>query len=236
MPSQGPRPPDLARVVEKQMRNWELARAQRPAPEERPPVDEVEHFVTISRMVGAGGHSLATALGERLDWPVFDKEILQAMAGDDQLRGRLYEALDERDVGWIENSLRWLVEGGLHKGHYFHRLGQTILAIARQGHAIFLGRGADLILPRDRGLRVELVAPPEHCARAYAERHGLSEALARAEIERIQRERTEFVREYFGEAAKRPARHDLVLNTATFPVPDAVELVCCALQRRGIIS
>jgi cytidylate kinase len=227
--------PDVARLVEKQLRNWELWRAQRLARAAGPP-PEVEHFVTISRMVGAGGHAVATALGERLGWPVFDRELLSAMAGDDQVRRRVYEELDERDIGWIEDTLRWLLQHGYHKEHYFHRLSATILALARQGRAIFLGRGADLILPRRRGLRVHLVAPPEVCAQELARRQNISEALARAEVERIQQERNAFLRGHFGKAADSPTRHDLVINTGVFTTADAVEIICTALRLRGIIG
>ena len=226
---------EVAKLVERQMRNWELSRAQRPEPEES---DEpaVEEFVAISRMVGAGGHQVALALGEELGWPVFDREILQMMAGDDHVRRRLYEDLDERDLGWIEDSLRWLVEGRFRKDDYFHRLSETILAIARQGRSVFLGRGADLVLPPDRGLRVHLISPHDQCTRNLARRLGISETEARAEVERIQHERTDFLQSHFGRASVALTRHDLILNTGRFKVAEAVSLICHALRERGVIK
>ncbi|MCP5110323.1 MAG: cytidylate kinase-like family protein, partial [bacterium] len=67
---------DTSRLVERQMRNWELARAQRVEVPAVPGAKEVEHYVAISRTVGSGGSEVAVLLGERLGWPVFDKEIL----------------------------------------------------------------------------------------------------------------------------------------------------------------
>ena len=227
---------DLAKIVEKQMRNWELSRSQRHEPKPTESAREVEDFVTISRMVGAGGRQTAMQLGERLDWPVFDREILQTMAGDDQVRTRLYEWLDERDLGWIEDTLRWLLEGEFRKDDYFRRLSETVLAIARQGRAIFLGRGADLLLPRERGLRVHLVASREVCVHRLAQRNKISDALASAEVDRIQRERTDFVRGQFGTTAAEITRHDLMLNTERFTTPEVVELICHSLRVRGVIT
>ena len=226
---------DIARLVERQMRNWELSRAQRPEPEEdaEPPVQE---FVAISRMVGAGGHAVAIALGEQLGWPVFDRELLQVMAGDDRVRSRLYEDLDERDLGWIEDSLRWLVEGTSRKDDYFRRLSETILAIARQGRSVFLGRGADLVLPPGCGLRVYLIASHDHCARSVAGRMGISEVRAHGEVERIQQQRTDFLLRHFGKASVAQARHDMILNTGRFTVAEAVSLICHALRERGVIK
>ena len=134
----------MARAVERQMRHWELARAQSPAP--KPDEKSAAPFVTISRLVGAGGFEIATQLAERLEWPIFDREILQTMADDDRVRTRLYEQMDERDMSWLDGAVRWLIRGELNKDDYFRRLTETVLTIARQGPAVFLGRGVDLIL------------------------------------------------------------------------------------------
>lgn len=224
---------DLARLVEKRLRTWRAA--PRPPAPRGAPRPEVYDFVTISRMVGTNGYGLAAALGKRLGWPVFDREILHVMARDDRLRERLYEELDERDVGWIENMLRWLLEEGIHKERYFHRLSETILALARQGPAIFLGRGADLILPRERGLRISLVAPLEFRVRNIAVREGLSEPAARKYVTRVQAQRDKFLRVHFGPRVENPARHDLVINMAAIPASTAVELISMTLRLQGVV-
>lgn len=225
---------DIAKLVEKQMRNWELSRAQRPE-QHRDAGPQVADFVTISRMVGAGGHRIATELAARTQWPLFDREILHVMSGDDTLRNKVYAELDERDRNWIEETFRWVVQGEFRKDDYFHRLTETVLAIARQGHAIFLGRGADLMLPRERGLRVQLNASPEDCATNLALREGLDETKARAEVDRIQHERTEFVRRYFGKRATDALRHDLIINTSQFTPPQSADLIVSAMRVRGLI-
>ena len=225
---------DIAKVVEKQMRNWELARAQRVPPQPDTPRPAVREFVTISRTLASGGSEVATLLGEHLHWPVFDREILHAMAGDDRVRARLYERMDERDQSWLDDAARWLIKGELRRDDYFCRLTETMLALARQGPGIFLGRGADVILPRDHGLRVRITAPLDQRARAYGLQNNLPEHMARAEVERVDRERTEFRRRHFGPSANDPERHDLALNLERFTPPDAVELIVTALRVRGL--
>jgi cytidylate kinase len=222
----------LARAVEKQMRNWELAKAQRrTVPEPRRP--EVEDFIAVSRQVGAGGRSISELLGERLGWPVFDKEILQAMAGDDTIRREIYASMDERDIGWYEETLRSLIQREFVKNDYFHRLTQTVLSIARQGHGVFLGRGIDLILPRRVGFRVRLVAPKEACVKNYAERHQIPLEQAEADVPRIEAEREEFIRRHFQVEADEPTRWDLVVNTGKFAFAQATDLILDARQRTG---
>ncbi|MBP7747225.1 MAG: cytidylate kinase-like family protein [Phycisphaerae bacterium] len=225
---------DIAKIVERQMRNWELAHGQRiPAPDAG--AHAVQHFVAISRTLGSGGSQVAALLGERLHWPVFDRQILQAMAGDDQMRTRLYEHLDERDTSWIEDTLRWLIAGDLRKDDYFYRLTEAVLALARRGHGIFLGRGADLILPREYGLRVRITAGLDQRTARFALQSNIPEHMARAEIERVDRERADFRRRHFGADANDDTRHDLVLNMDRFTPPQAVEMILAALRLRCAI-
>lgn len=231
---------ELDRLVEAQMRNWELlARAQRATGEQGPPPEtskQVQDFVSISRAVGSGGYQLASLLGEKLGWPVFDKQILQAMAGDDQVRARLYETTDERDEGWLESIMRWLIQGEFRREDYFHRLGETVLALARQSHVVFLGRGTDLILPQDCGLRVRIVAPDEHRLKTFAERRQMDRKATAHEIERLTHERADFIRRYFGRDTNDLLRFDLILNSGRIPLPAAVDLIVYALRQRGIIE
>ncbi len=222
--------PILADLVERQLRNWELARAQRLAvPEEARP--EVEDFVCISRMVGVDAGPVAAALGERLGWPVFDKELLEVMAGDDRSRRIIYAEMDERDLTWWEAVIRPLIEGQFRRDDYFHRLCDTVLALARQAPAVFVGRGADRILPAGRGLRVRLTASLEARLAAVAVRLGGDRERARAEIARIEEERRHFFLHRFDIAPDDPARHDLSLNLDRWTPGEAVALILAARAR-----
>ncbi len=223
--------PTAAKLIEKQVRNWELARAQRGTRVAKRD-QEVEDFVAISRMVGSGGTDVAKALGATLGWPVFDKEILQAMAGDDDIRRQLYGAMDERDLSWFEETLRGLLTSESKPNDYFTRLTQAILSIARNGHAVFLGRAANLILPATAGLRVRIVASPERRLRRFAERNDLTLEEARTQMTAIERDRTRFIANHFGVDSADPTRHDLVLNLDRWSVAAAVDVIQAARTRR----
>ena len=234
IPSGGPSSQDISRIVERQMRNWELARAQQYHPTTPQPADHVSDFITVSRMVGAGGTDIACAIGERLGWPVFDREILQVMAGDDAVRAKLYERMSAADMSWVEETLRWLLQGETERKDYFRRLSETVLALARQGPAVFLGRGADLLLPRGQGLRLRIVASVEHCGRNYALRYSLTPALGMAEVERIQSQRREYISRHYHTQPTDPGRFDLVLNAERLGVSGTVELALTAARIRGL--
>ena len=206
------------------MRNWELARSQSYAEDERRSAG-VQSFICVSRMVGVGHEAVTRPLGERLGWPVLDRELLESMAGDDRLRQRIYRTMDQRDLGWWESAVRAVMDGEFVRDDYFHRLCETLLSLARQGSCVFVGRGADLVLPPDQGLRIRLVASRE------ARVSWLAAALA--EIERIERQRAAFIQGHFGVAADDPLRHDLVFNLERVTPEQAVELILAARRVLG---
>jgi len=219
----------IAKAVERQVRNWELARAQRlevPAPKRA----EVEDFIAVSRDVGAGGNEITALLSERLHWPVFDKEILDAMAGDDLLRRQVYDAMDERDMGWFEEAVRSLMHSEFVRNDYFHKLTQTVLSLARQGHGIYLGRGCDLILPRHMGFRVRLIAPLERRIERFSATHGLSAEAARSEIERREADRDHFISQRFHHDPGTWTRFDLIINVARFSPLQTVDVILDARE------
>ena len=223
------RDPSVDMLVERQMRNWELARRQRLSTPE-PVRPEVENFICVSRMVGIDDR-VANALGERLGWPVFDKQILETMAGDDKRRLLVYGQMDQRDLSWWEETVGPLLKGrSFARNDYFHRLCRTLLSLARQGSGVFVGRGADRVLPRDRGLRVRLVAPLEQRLGWLAESRGLDREAARALIEETERERSRFLRNHFQVEADDPLRHDLTLNLERIGPQQAVELILRARE------
>lgn len=194
----------------------------------------VADFVSVSRVYGSGGSDVAARLGERLGWPVFDKQILQEMAGRDDVRQRLYRSMDERDLNWFQEMIGALWQSGLARDDYFHRLTETVLTLARQGRGIFLGRAADLILPRECGLRVRIEASHDTCVKRLAEREALSPAEARRRFDQVERDRSAFIRSHFNVNPYDPTRYDLVVNMERFSVEQAVELIVGAMRLRGI--
>jgi len=222
----------LSRAVEKQMRNWELTRSQQleePEPETK---SEVAEFLCLSRMAGIDSRKLTAALAERLGWPVFGRELLEMMAGDDHRRRQIYASMDERDLGWLEEVLDAVVSREFERNDYFRRLCETVLSLARQGNAIFVGRGADLILPKARGLRVRLMASLESRLGHFTREQDLGHDEAAKALEKIENGREDFLRRHFRVRADDPERFDLAINLDRFTVDRAVELILEAQKLR----
>ncbi|HVP11588.1 MAG TPA: cytidylate kinase-like family protein [Phycisphaerae bacterium] len=224
---------ELSHVVERQMRNWEIARRQK-VEALLPPETGLKDFLAISRAVGLPGLRIASKLGERLGWPVFVRQVLEVMAGNDDYLRQLYAVMDERDVSWLENIALSMGLGKVGKEDYFHRLTRTVLSIARTGNAVFLGHAADLILPRNAGFRVALAAPREYCLKCYAEQKHLQPAQAEREVRSIEKARAAFIRRHFRISANDPCRCDLVVNMERFNENQVVEMILSAARIHGL--
>jgi CMP/dCMP kinase len=232
MPRRGPVHPETLRMVERQLRSWEIGRAQqfnRPVAEVGPVLD----FVTISNNVGAGGADIAETLSGRLGWPVFDKNILQIMAGDDEQRVQRYMSLDERTMGWLESMVRFLLDHSFTRNDYFSRLTLAVHWLSRQERCIFLGRFCDLILPNDRGIRIKVMAPASRCTENFAAHANISIEEARYEVQRIERERADFLAVHFRDSPTDYDRFDLLVNSERFTTDQCVEFIVHAMELRG---
>jgi cytidylate kinase len=189
--------------------------------------------IAISRQAGAGGTTLARALGERLGWPVFDRELLQQIAEQTGLRVRLLEDMDEKRTGWLREFVETFFSmTPAAETVYLRHLIETLGSLAARGNCIIVGRGAPQVLPLDRTLRMRVVANREDCLASVQKQKNLSAAEAARWIDQVDRERRRFVMEHFQHDPHDPIHQDLMLNTSRFTIPECVDIVVAAVRCR----
>ncbi|MFC1783161.1 AAA family ATPase [Planctomycetota bacterium] len=183
--------PEIERIIERQMRQWEIGQSEqakqqhaRLADDEGQKID----FITLSRELGSGGEQIAQILSDQLDWHIYDKEILDYMAEDMHVHKSVLESVDEKTIGWIED---WLgpvfTDKSVGQLSYYHHLAKVLLVISQHGRAIIIGRAAGLLLPRENGLSVRVMAPPELRCKRYASENELNAAEAKSVMEKSDR-------------------------------------------------
>jgi cytidylate kinase len=145
--------------------------------------------------------------------------------------------VDETRSCWlVEVFGKWIDQRIVTSSEYIHRLGKVLLMTARHEHAVFVGRGAQFLLPRERGLMVQIVAPFEMRLKRVMERENMSAAAARRFLKHRDRERRKFVKEHFGRDANDPRLCDLVINLEHLSTEAAVHLIVDACRRRFQIT
>jgi cytidylate kinase len=175
-------------------------------------------WITVSRKMGTHGSEIAKRVASELGYRFYDTEAINQMAQELGVLGSVRE-IDEKVPSIFQRvfSPRSMV--------YLERLYSVIYELAKQGDAVFLGRGSHLLL-RDFpcALHVRVTASPEVRIRTLLERGFPRDSAARA-LKRTDDERSAFVRFAFGVDWEDPARFDLVLNMDKLTVALAVSTV-----------
>lgn len=225
----------IHQIIDRQIRRWESeAQRRRESAEVYPsrPVS-IRPWITISRCFGSGGGEVAQRLSARLNYEIFDREIVDTLIRETAFRAAILESLDERDRSSLEIWIEGLLRGRLvDKEDYLRSLARVVGVIAMHGHAILVGRGANFILDSDRGIHVRIVAPLEQRVETIARIRSVSLDDARRLVQQVDEERAAFIRRHFHREIEDPLAYDLVVNSARLGVDTTVELIERGLREK----
>jgi cytidylate kinase len=214
----------VTRIIEDQIHRYQVAHSERK--EEKPGIS----VVTLSREPGSGGRIVASRLAEKLGIDIFHQEVIHEMAESAHVSEQLLETLDEKGLSVLEDWISSLVNKRyLWPDRYMQHLMKVIGTIGRHGRAVIVGRGANFILPPEKRFSVRIVAPQAWRINNIAKEFGLSPEDAKRRVMRTESDRRAFIRKYFNADIADPTNYDLVINTATLNVDDAVKMISSAL-------
>jgi cytidylate kinase len=225
-------------VAERQMRNWALdlqTRQQLAEEQAQTNVPQWIHpYVAISREAGVDATELAGAIANECGWKVLDRELLDYLAEHDNLSRLALEFVDERTVSWFHEMFgKWLEQQLVSQAEYVSRLGRLVLLAAQHESSIFVGRGVQFMLPRDRGLAVRIIAPLKQRVQCLMRRKQTTEREAKQLMAEIDDNRAQFVQRYFHRDIADPHLYDLVVNLEHIPRSAAVELIASEAKRHA---
>jgi hypothetical protein len=227
----------LEHLIERQVTLWEMNK-RLSAADLASARDEVSRlaegpWITVSTQLGSQGRELARRLGLRLGWQVFDKEILQAICRETHTKEKILSRLDGHAVSALEDYLaQLLVPDDPGQPAYVIELMRVIWAVARQGQAILVGRGANWLIDPRYGLRVRGIAPFEQRVDHVAHARGVPASEARKLVKEDDSDRARFIRQVYRKDIDDALGYDLVLNLGTVDMETAVEAVMIALPRK----
>src|SRR4051794_40529564 len=191
------------------------------------PVVPVARFrnICISREAGAGGGTLARMVGRRLDWKVYDHELLEAIAHGMEVATDEVRGIDELAPSLVQD---WILplreEYYAPQEAYLDHLAKLVEAIGRAGESIVVGRGANYLLPREETLSVRIIAPLKARAARLSERMGVSVRTARRAARGLDRRRLHFDRTMHRADSAAPHNYDLVLDSNSLGLSIAGEI------------
>jgi cytidylate kinase len=225
----------IAEAAERYMRQLSLSeeikqRAQPGQPETS--IQAVGPYIAISREAGAGGYEIGRRIGAKLGWDVLGRDILDEMSERYHLPRNLLEFVDEKSANWWHEMLGTLLDQKIVTQEAFvWHLGKIILLAATKGRVIFVGRGAQFFLPRDRGVSVRIVAPEKERIQYLMDTKGLSRTEAQNYAASTEKHRHDFIQRYFHRDVADAHLYDLVINTEHVGLDGAVEMILSLYHR-----
>jgi cytidylate kinase len=187
-------------------------------------------FITISRQLGSYGTLIAEDLATQLGWHMYDREIVDHIARDQNVRQSLVEELDERAQDLLHDTVRrflTMVEGNSF-GAEEYRMGllKTMAYFGAKGNAILVGRGANFALHEEKyGLHIRIVASPDVRLERVSRMFHVSLQEARRRVQEADRDRASFVRTYYRQDIGDGRFYDLVFNTDSLSIEAVVNSI-----------
>jgi cytidylate kinase len=220
-------------LIDRQLtRRQLLERARGPKPVAAGLAPSPLQVITISREAGSGGRPLAERLAARLQFELVDRQILDLLAQNTGARERLIASLDEHARSAIDMWVEGILTGRyIDRREYAHELCRSVTALAEHGHAVIIGRAANVILGPRGGLHVRVTAPREFRVKALMEHLALSAHEADLRIKKLDDERRQFYTEILHADVDNPTDYHLTINTGRVPLDTAEELVLIAWNR-----
>jgi len=176
------------------------------------------HFITFSRKMGTNGTEIAKQVATKLGYKFFDTEAIDNSA---------------REMGFLK-SVKEINEKSpsLFQRLFSHRptidldrLNSVIYELAKEGNAVFLGRGSHILLKAfNCALHVRVTASIEKRAQNLMEKGFHREAALKA-IEQTDHERGSFIKFAFGVDWENPGLYDVILNMNKLSVQLAIDTV-----------
>jgi cytidylate kinase len=181
--------------------------------------------ITISRQLGSQGDEVAQAVGERLNFRVICRDLVNQAAIRCGAPEMALAVIDDLGLLKIRPSLR-------ARQAFLRAMDQVVRELAAEGNVVILGRAGQVILRNSPDvLHVKVIAPASLRAERVAALHQISLEAARAQVESSDRARQNYLKRYYRARWDDPELYDLIVNTARLQPVEAACLIGRALDQ-----
>ncbi len=200
-------------------------------------------IVAISRAYGAHGTTVGSKLAALLGVPMFDKKILDLASERSGLSSEYIGKLEENITG----SFLFNLAAGAYSTHGFHHSydvpmsytaftaqANAIQEIAKKGSCVIVGRCSDYLLRDDPDcVKVFLYAQREDRLAQCKREFGLDDKGAEQQLRKLDRNRSNYYKNFTGENWGDVYAHDLSINVTGIGTDGAVDVIMDYLKAAG---
>ncbi len=194
--------------------------------------------ITISRMCGSGGRTVASKLAEYLaphapcgrHWTIFDHDLIKKVLEDHSLPVRLAELLPESSKSRLGELMEKLRGKQPSASTIVEQTVETIWHLAEGGHVILVGRAANVITARlPNVFHVRLVGSPENRLERLEEVYDFDRKTALEYMKSQDAAKRHYLKKYFGADIDDAELYHLVINTDRILYDQAAKLIADAV-------
>lgn len=192
-------------------------------------------IITLGRQHGSNGHEIARVLSQEIDYPCYDKEIVDHAAEISDFSKEIFDSYDEKRVSpYIIPTPHYM--GSMHEGFKLNMQVASaqfdaIRALADRGKGIFVGRCADYVLRnRPDVLKVFIMADAPFRVKTLMERKGISEEQAKKLLKEVDKDRGSYYKYYTDQIWGEAENYDLCIDSSRIGVAGSVQVIKAYLE------
>lgn len=190
-------------------------------------------IITISRSPGSGGKPIAKMVAKKLGFKFYDRELVTQIAKSSKLRKSLLSEIDEKGRSLMTDFVHQMLNPDYVSDiEYMRHLCKVVLSISYKGKAVILGRGANFITPLASGLHVRITAPKNVRIRRAVQYEGYTSKEARKVLSEKEKDRKEFIKQYFDEKIGDLNYYDMILNTTFYTLEQSCKVIETAFRQK----
>jgi cytidylate kinase len=200
-------------------------------------------IVTVSNEYGSGALAIARRVADTLHYEYVDEQLpgvvakrLQVTPEEVVANEEASPSLGERLLNSLELATPELAAVSAAEPFdeaLLRAVRDAVREYAARGNVVIVGRGASAILTGRAGiLRVFLHAPRQWRVTHVVATARVSLEIARAEVDRIDRARSAYMRQWYGITFGDPANYDLCIDSSQLDEPQCAELIVAGVRAR----
>lgn len=201
-------------------------------------------IVTVSNEYGSGAVEIARRVAGELGYTYVDHQLPVVVAKRLRVSPETVEAnenaepsLGERFLTGLERATPELAAASAivpFDRELLRAVQDAVREYAAAGNAVIVGRGASAILGARPGvLRVFIHAPRRWRVGRVAEAMRATASVAEAELDRVDRARAAYVREWYQLEFGNPQNYDLCIDASRLGVDESTALIVAAVRARA---
>lgn len=201
--------------------------------------------IAINRELGSGGRTIGRKLAEKLNVKFYDKALIKELTKRFNLSVEELEKVKASKRNWWNDFVqsymnrynvedRFNMEANVATTENIFKVESKFLKeLAATESCVIAGRSGFFIFRNDpNALRILIQSTMEKRIQRVMEKQGLSEEEAKAVIDKVDKGREKYTKEFSGTSRYDTRNYDLVINVANMTEDAAVDLILDYIEKQ----